>query len=420
LWNAIEQNPDTGEITGMWKPVSITATFLAASFSLAAAPASVTYSKNVAAILNQRCVECHRAGEAAPMAFTNYKEVRPWAKAIKTAVLSKKMPPWLADPNHGKWANDRTLSKSEIETLTAWADAGAPEGDAKDLPAAPKFELGWSIGKPDAVFDIGTDFEVPAEGTVAYKYFTVDTNFKEDVWIEAAECRADKRNVVHHMIVFLQDPKENLSGTGGNLLVGWAPGDPPVNLSPGTARLVRAGTKLRFQMHYTPNGTGVKDRSYVGLRFAKEPPKYRSLTGRALTFNFKIPPGADNHEVTASYEIKEDVRLTSLMPHMHLRGKDFQYSVTYPDGRKEILLKVPRYDFNWQLAYQFAEPLDLPKGSKIDCVAHFDNSTNNKFNPDPTKEVKWGDQTWEEMMIGWYTYNVDWKPQPAAATGGEQ
>jgi len=375
--------------------------------SATAAP-KVTYTRDVAKILNHRCVECHRAGEAAPMSLTTYKETRPWAKAIKAAVLTRKMPPWLADPAHGKFANDRRLSDEEVAAITAWADNGAPEGDAKDLPAPPAFVTGWNIGKPDMVVDMGTDFDVPANGEVPYKYYTVDPGFKEDMWIEAAECRPDKRGVVHHIIVFVVDPKEpQLAGTGGNLLVGWAPGDPPMNYSAGTAKLVRAGSKLRFQLHYTPNGSATRDRSYVGLRFAKEAPKFRALTGRALNFGFKIPAGAPNHEVTASFVAKEDIRLTSLMPHMHVRGKDFKYTVTYPDGRSEVLLAVPRYDFNWQLSYTLQDPLTLPKGSRIDCVAHYDNSPNNKWNPDPTKDVKWGDQTWEEMMIGWFNYTID-------------
>ncbi|MBI4905665.1 MAG: thiol-disulfide isomerase [Acidobacteria bacterium] len=379
--------------------------------------AKPSYTKDVAPILNKRCVECHRPGEAAPMTFQSYKEVRPWAKAIKGAVLAKKMPPWLADPNHSRFANDRRLSAAEIETIVSWADNGAPEGDAKDLPPAPEFVMGWNIGKPDLIFDIGQDVEVPSEGTVPYKYFTVETNLKEDVWVEAAEARADKRSVVHHIIAFVMDPKENLSGTGGNLLVGWAPGDPPVIFQPGTAKLLRAGSKLRFQMHYTPNGKATTDRSYIGLRLAKNAPKYRAYTGRAMNFGLRIPPGDPNYEVKATFTAKEDMRINGLMPHMHVRGKDFQYTVVYPDGRSDVLLKVPRYDFNWQLGYRFEEPLLLPKGARIDCVAHYDNSPNNKYNPDPTKEVRWGDQTWEEMMIGWFDYTLEWKPQPAA-TGG--
>ncbi len=389
----------------------------AAGLSFAAASlAAPTFTRDVAPILYNRCVECHRAGEVAGISFTTYKEVRPWAKAIKERVLTHSMPPWLADPHYGEFRNDRRLSSKEIETLAAWADAGSPEGDAKDMPALPQFADGWNIGKPDAVFDIGTDFDVPAEGVVAYKYFTVPTNFTEDKWIEAAEIRPDKRSAVHHIIVFVQEPgaTPGFGGEGGNLLVGYAPGEQPVRFEPGTAKLVRAGSTFRFQLHYTPNGKAVKDRSYVGLKFAKEPPKYRAVTGRALTFNFKIPPGDPNYEVKSTWTAREDVQLVGLMPHMHLRGKDFKYTVVYPDGRDQVILSVPKYDFNWQLAYEPKMSMPLPKGTRIDCVAHFDNSPNNKYNPDPTKEVKWGDQTWEEMMIGWFTYTVPAQPTAVA------
>jgi hypothetical protein len=388
-------------------------TFLSGAALLGAATsggAAPTYTKDIANILNNRCVECHRAGEIGPMAFTSYKEVRPWAKAIRGSVATGKMPPWLADPHHGSFKNDRRMSEKEVATITAWVAAGAPEGNPADLPPPPKFETGWNIGKPDQVFDIGTDFEVPAEGTVAYKYFRVPTNFTEDKWIEAAEIRPDKREVVHHIIVFIQEPgaKGNAaaSGEGGSLLVGWAPGDPAMVLAPGTARLVKAGSTLLFQVHYTTNGKPAKDRSYIGVKYASAPPTHRALTGRALNFGFRIPPGAPNHEVKASWTAKEDVDLVGLMPHMHVRGKAFKYTVIYPDGKEEVILNVPKYDFNWQLSYELAKPMHLPKGTRIDCVAHFDNSPNNPYNPDPAKEVRWGDQTWEEMMIGWFTYRV--------------
>jgi hypothetical protein len=367
-----------------------------------------TYTKDVAAILNRRCVECHRPGEVAPMAFTSYKEVRPWAKAIKERVAVRAMPPWLADPAHGSFKNDRRLSDQEIETIGAWVAAGSPEGNAADLPPAPEFVVGWNIGKPDQVFDIGTDFDIPAEGTVPYKYFRVPTNFTEDKWVQAAEIRPDKRAAVHHIIVFIQEGGKNqmATGMGGSLLAGFAPGEPPLRFEPGTARLVKAGSTLLFQVHYTPNGKPAKDRSYIGLKFATAAPEHRAMTGNAMNHGLKIPAGDPNYEVKSSYIVKDDMTLTSFMPHMHLRGKDFKYTVVYPDGREEVLLSVPKYDFNWQLAYELKKPLLLPNGTRIDCVAHFDNSPNNKFNPDPTKEVHWGDQTWEEMMIGWFTYTV--------------
>lgn len=367
-----------------------------------------TYTKDVAPILNQRCVGCHRPGEAAPMSLASYKDARPWAKAIREAVLLRRMPVWLADPAHGKFRNERRLSHREIEALVSWVDAGAPEGDPALAPPPPRFADGWNIGKPDQVVDIGTDFEVPASGTVPYKYFRIPSGYTEDKWVEAAEIRPDKRTVVHHVIVFLQEPGQPnfLGGDGSTLLVGFAPGEQPMQFRPGTAKLIKAGTTFVFQMHYTPDGQPAQDRTYVGLRFAKEPPQYRAVTGRALNGRFKIPPQDPNYEVRSTWTARQDVQITGFMPHMHLRGKDFQYTAVYPDGRDQVVLKVPRYDFNWQLTYELAEPLSLPQGARIDCVAHFDNSANNKFNPDPNVEVKWGDQTWEEMMIGWFTYLI--------------
>jgi hypothetical protein len=381
----------------------------ALAFPADVAGAKVTFTKDVAPILNTRCVECHRPGEVAPMAFTSYKEVRPWAKAIKERVVLRAMPPWLADPNHGEFLNDRRLSQQEIDTVVAWVNAGAPEGDARDLPPAPTFEAGWNIGKPDAVIDMGADFDVPPEGTVPYKYFRAPTNFAEDKWIQAAEIRPGRREVVHHVIVFIQEPGKQETGRGergGALLVGFAPGEPPIRMQPGTAKLLKAGSTLLFQVHYTPNGKPVQDRSRIGLKFASEPPKYKAMVDKALNFVFRIPPGDPNFEVKSTWTAKDDVSMIELMPHMHWRGKDFKYTAVYPDGREQIILSVPKYDFNWQLRYVLKQPLLLPKGTRIDCVAHYDNSPNNKYNPDPTKEVRWGDQTWEEMMIGWFTYTV--------------
>jgi hypothetical protein len=393
------------------------AAYLLAAFGSAAA--TPTFSKDVAPILYNRCLECHRPGEAAPMAFTSYAEVRPWAKAIKQAVLTRTMPPWLADPHFGSFRNDRRLSEEAIRTIVAWADAGAPEGNRAETPQLPRFEAGWRIGKPDAVFDIGTDFDIPAEGVVSYKYFTVPTNFTEDRWVEAAEVRPGQRGAVHHVLAFITEPgnKSERPTDAGNILVGYAPGENPLELLPGTAVLLKAGSSLTFQVHYTPNGKALKDRSYIGLRFAKSAPTYRAIRGMAINPLFQIPPNDPNYEVRSSYTAAQDIALDSLMPHMHFRGKDFRYTVVYPDGRQEVLLSVPKYDFNWQLRYHLQSPRQLPKGTRIECVAHFDNSANNKYNPDPSKAVRWGEQTWEEMMIGFFTYTVPNNPLPAGVPG---
>ncbi len=388
----------------------------------AAAAAKVTYTKDVAPILYQRCVECHRKGEVAPMSLMTYQEVRPWAKSIREKVAERVMPPWLADPHYGQFSNDRRLTQKEMDTIVAWVDAGAPKGEDRELPPPPPLVDGWVIGKPDVVFELPQEVSVPGEGVIPYQYYKVPTNFTEDKWVQAAEIRPGNRRVVHHVIVFVQEPgvkaeatKEGAEPGGqrgggegrlGIKLVGFAPGEQPRMYPTGTAKLVKAGSVLNFQMHYTPNGQPGQDRSYVGLIFTRQPVEHKALTGTAINFTFKIPPGDANYEVKSSWKAPEDVRILDLMPHMHLRGRDFTYTAVYPDGRSEVVLSVPKYDFNWQLQYRLKEPLLLPKGARLDCVAHFDNSTGNKFNPDPTKEVKWGPQTWEEMMIGWFDYTL--------------
>lgn len=378
------------------------------------AKSSATFTKDVAPILFNRCIECHRTGEIAPMSLLTYQEVRPWAKSIRQRVVERSMPPWSADPHYGKFSNDPSLSQKEIDTILGWVDAGSPKGEDKDMPPTPKFVEGWTIGKPDVVLAMQEEYAIPADGTVPYLYFTIPTGFKVDKWIQAMEIRPGNRGVVHHVIAFTQEPGASRRADGGGeaqrgrgQLGGITPNKTGVVFAPGTARLVKAGSSIVFQMHYTTNGEATKDRTSIGLVFAKEPPTRTLVTGNALNARFVIPPGEPGHEVKSSTTFKEDVHLTSFMPHMHFRGKDFTYTAVYPDGRSEILLQVPKYDFNWQLTYVLEKPVALPKGTKLDCVAHFDNSTKNKFNPDPTKEVRWGDQTWEEMMIGWFSFTRD-------------
>jgi hypothetical protein len=387
---------------------------------------SVTFTRDVAPILFKSCAECHRAGEIAPMSLLTYQEVRPWAKSIRERVADRSMPPWFADPKHGHWANDARLSQKDIDTIVAWVDAGAPKGEDAHLPPLPKFADGWTIGNPDVVLEMQEEYTVPADGTVPYLYFTIPTGFTEDKWIQAMEIRPGNRSVVHHVIAFSQDPNVKDANSGGEgefrrgrtHLGGITPNKTGIFFGPDTARMIKKGNNIVFQMHYTTNGQVTKDRTKIGLVFAKEPAKKILMTGNAANARFAIPPGDPNYEVKSSKTFDEDVLITSFMPHMHVRGKDFIYTAVYPDGRSEILLNVPKYDFNWQLTYIPKEPILLPKGTRLDCVAHYDNSSKNRFNPDPSKEVRWGDQTWEEMMIGWYTYTRAGEQPKASASGG--
>ena len=374
------------------------------------APVAVTFSKDVAPIFNKACADCHRAGEVAPFSVASYADVRPWAKAIREKVAARVMPPWHADPHFGKFSNDRSLSQKEIDTIVAWVDGGAKEGNVKDLLPAPKYFDGWTIGKPDQTFTIPEQTFVEA-GVEKYRYISVQTNFTEDKWIQKAEIRSTGRAAVHHVIVFVQDQKS--AGTqDGNLLAGVAPGEQPAVFPAGFGKKIPAGSKLMFQLHYTPNGKDTKDVTTIGLIYAKETPQHEIKTKPVLNVRFVIPPGADNHEVQSSFTFKEGVHITSFMPHMHLRGKDFIFKSVNPDGQTNTLLSVPKYDFSWQTYYLPTEPVAIAPGTKIECVAHFDNSKNNKYNPDPAKEVRWGDQTWEEMMIGWVSYYQDKPEQP--------
>jgi hypothetical protein len=404
--------------------------FLSPSSGAATSAASVTFTKDVAPIIQKNCQVCHRPGEVAPMSFMNYKEVRPWARSIREKVVAREMPPWFADPKYGEFSNDCRLSQREIDTIVAWVEGGAKEGDPQDLPPNPKFTEGWQIGQPDVVLPMTVDFNVPAEGVIPYKYFAVPTNFTEDKYVQFAEIRSGDRAHVHHVIISVRYPgsgplpeageltpeARRPSAAGGQArsvedsdgrLVGWAPGEAPLVLRPGQAKLIKKGSVLVFQVHYTTNGVAGTDRTSVGLIFSRVPVEKRVITAGAFARNLVIPPGHPHYQSTASFLFKEDSHLDSLHPHMHVRGKDFLYRLVYPDGTSKILLSVPRFDFNWQLTYFFKEPVAAPQGSRLEVVAHHDNSAKNKFNPDPTQEVRWGDQTWEEMMIGYLDYTLD-------------
>jgi peroxiredoxin len=368
---------------------------------------AVTYSEHIAPIFQERCVSCHRPGEIGPFALRDYDEVVGWAEMIREVVSDERMPPWHASPDHGKFANDWRLSDREKQLINHWVEAGAPQGDPAKLPPPREYVEGWQIGEPDAVFYIADKpFQVPAQGEVRYQYFTVDPGFTDDKWIQAAECRPDKRSVVHHIIVGLIPPgggRKTAGGLHSEWLTATAPGARPLVLREGYAKLIPAGSKLVFQMHYTPNGTAQEDRSCVGFKFA-DPATVRKqvATEKAATTSFAIPPYAENHRVEARHRFDRDTELLALFPHMHLRGKSFRYTLIYPDKSREILLDVPRYDFNWQNGYELAEPKLIPAGSQMFCEAAFDNSKHNLANPDPNATVRWGDQTWEEMMIGYF------------------
>ncbi|MFG0336290.1 MAG: redoxin domain-containing protein [Maioricimonas sp. JB049] len=375
--------------------------------------AEVTYTRDVAPILNRHCVSCHREGEIGPFAMTSYEEIAGWAETIVETVENGRMPPWHASPAHGDFLNDARLSEEEKQTLAAWAKAGAPQGDPADLPEPPQFVDGWQIPEPDMVIPMPASFKVPAKGVVPYRYFTVDPGFEEDKWVVAAEARPGNRAVVHHLILFFQPPgTDRFQGEDAlfNSIASFAPGLPASTFpaSRGLARRIPAGSKLIFQVHYTPVGTEQVDLSSAGLVFADpKDVKQEVKVDCALNFRFRIPPEAGNHRVQAEYRVQgPDRMLYAITPHMHLRGKSFHVTAVYPDEREEVLLDVPRYDFNWQNTYILAEPKLLPDGTVLRCVAHFDNSSGNVANPDPSATVGWGDQTWEEMMIGSFTMTI--------------
>lgn len=399
-----------------------------------------TFSRDVAPILYKNCASCHRPGEIAPMPLLTYEQTRPWAKSIREKVALGQMPPWHSAEPPGTFSNDRRLSPAEKETLIQWAATGALKGDPKDLPSVPKFTDGWEIGTPDSVFSMAKSYDVPASGTINYQYFTVPTNFTEDKWVQAIEVRPGVRSVVHHILVFSREPgsqprppafvqvpppSRGASDTAaadrppqaqpsgpGTLIATTAPGTNAISFEPGSAMRIRAGATLLFQIHYTANGKPAEDRSSVGIIFAKEP-RQEIRNSAFVNALLKIPPGAPNYEVDSAIEFKQDAHITALFPHTHLRGKSWQYRLVYPDGRSEVVLSVPKYDFNWQTYYVFTHPLAAPKGSRLEAAAFYDNSAANAWNPDPKIEVRWGEQTWQEMQYSGITYFVD---QPERST----
>ncbi|MFN0198178.1 MAG: redoxin domain-containing protein [Planctomycetaceae bacterium] len=368
----------------------------------------VTYSSHIALLFRDRCVECHRPGEIAPFSLTDYEEVAGWAETIAEVVEQGRMPPWHADPAVGQFANERRLSDEDKELILMWVKHGAPAGDLTNLPPPREFTPGWQLPRePDLVLAMSeTPHDVPAEGTVEYQHFIVDTNFAEDRYMTAAEVIPGNRAVVHHVVVFVRPPENadrKFPGDTG-FLIAYVPGLRMEPLPAGMAKRIPAGSQLVFQMHYTPIGTPQQDLSKIGLMFIeKSEVQELVVTMTASERNFKIPPHEANYRLEdTTGTLPVDVRLLSVAPHMHLRGKSFSYEAIFPDNRRQMLLNVPHYDFNWQTSYRLAEPLEFPAGTKMFCIATFDNSEENLSNPDPTQTVTYGDQTWEEMMFGYF------------------
>ena len=402
---------------------------LTGTAALAAATNTVTFNKDVLPILQKNCQTCHRPGEIGPMSFLTYESTRPWAKAIKVAVATKKMPPWFADPRFGHFMDDRRLSDNDVQTLTAWADSGSSEGDAKDKPASRQFPEGWNI-RPDLILQMPKPYKVPAKATIEYTYVVVSPPFEKDTWVVAGEIRPTNRAVVHHVVANvrpkgsqwmkpaqfggepyapgpnrMQDLLKMVKASGGKVsidnefLVGYVPGMQPQRFDiDHSAKLIPAGADIVFEVHYTTNGKETEDQTKLGLELAQEPPQRQFLSIAAAQTNFTIAPGDPNAEAKATLTLGQPVDFVYMQPHMHLRGKDMTISSVYPTGETETLLGVPHYDFNWQIVYYEQKPIHMPKGTRIELLAHWDNSANNKWNPDPTATVHWGDQSWQEML----------------------
>ena len=372
----------------------------------------ITYGNHIAQIMNENCVECHREGEIAPFPLTEYDDVAGWADMIAEVVREGRMPPWHVTDEHAKFSNDRTLSDEDRDALFAWADAGAPAGDLSNLPELPAKLTGWQLPQePDLIIPINdTPFEVPATGTVQYQYFYYDPGFEEDVWIKAAEIKPGNSAVVHHILGFAVDKGQRRVGLQAALgfKFAYVPGlrleCPPT----GHALKIPAGKALLFQVHYTPVGTPQKSQSKLGLILA-DPDEitHEVIVSSALQFHIRIPPGDPNYTITsASPRFPSDATLLAVNPHMHVRGKAFHYELESPDGTRAPLAAMPNYDFNWQTTYSLADPMRMPAGGRLLCEAAFDNSEANLNNPDPTKWVRFGEQTWDEMMIGYYVFSV--------------
>jgi len=389
-----------------------------------------TFWRDVLPIIQQHCQVCHRQGEIGPMPLLTYRQVKPYAHAIQKVTRQHSMPPWFADPQFGHFADDPSLTAQEIATLSAWADAGAPAGNPHDAPPPKVWAQGWVIPQPDLVLSMPKPVQIPAHGDVEYTYEIVPTGFSEGKWVRMAEVRPLSRANVHHAVVYIRPPgskwlqhapvgvpftastltdaqdRRDSHWTDTDALLVYAPGSSPDRWPDGLAKFIPAGSDLVFQMHYMAMGGPARDQTSVGLIFAKQPPAQRVLTLQLTNDRFVIPPGVDDFRVEVHGTLPNDATLLSFFPHMHLRGKQFEYNLIRPDGSViETLLRV-HYDFHWQLSYRLATPRFLKAGTELQAVAWFDNSKNNPHNPDPTQTVTWGDQTYDEMMVGFFDVGV--------------
>ena len=394
-------------------------------------PSQPTFYRDVLPVLQNHCQVCHRPGEIAPIPFVTYEETKKWAVAIRESVRTKKMPPWFADPRFGHFSDDPSLTPRQIGTLSDWADAHAPAGDPHDAPAPRHWTTGWNIDQPDRIVQMPTAISIPAHGDVEYTYEIVPAGFKENMWVRSSEVRPSSRANVHHAVVYIRPPdskwlrgapvgvpftasslkdeklRHQAHETDSDMLLVYAPGSSPDRWPDGMAKFIPAGSDLVFQMHYITNGHAVRDQTTIGMVFAKHPPARRVFTLQLANDQdtIPIPPGAENYRVEVSGTLPNDCTLLSFFPHMHLRGKRFEYNLVQPDGSTETLLRV-NYDFYWQLSYRLAEPRFLKAGTKLQAIGWYDNSVNNPHNPDPESPVRWGDQTYNEMMVGFFDVAV--------------
>ena len=437
----------------------------------AAAAAEPTFARDVAPILFEHCANCHRPGDIAPMALLSYEEVRPWARSIRDKVVSREMPPWHAGPDGVAIRNVRALSQKAVDTVAAWVDAGAPRGDPADLPPLPVFTTNeWhhpSGRPPDIILDLPVVMEIPAVGEVPYYNIYSKIPFEEDVFAEAVEMLPGNRSVVHHMSAHVTSLPEgtelrdgvpyldgrrltdeeiraagaresNVLGAGAAKLICFVPGRGFEMFHDGVAKRVPGGQYLRWSLHYNVTGRPETDHSRIGIWTAKGRVTHEMLSrtigsplpttpdrrlpvivngeevpGREVP---PIPPHADDWQILMQTDVAEPITFYAISPHMHLRGKDMRFTLVWPDGREELLLDVPRYDFNWQTEFELVEPLRIPAGSRLIVEGHYDNSRRNRFNPAPHREVYWGEQSWDEMFEGWVKYSIDSQDLSASAT----